>query len=158
MPSREPALQTTVEMAVPRMFRLTGGKPDESLVERDTHALFFPHGVGHLIGLATHDVGGYLAGRERSDRPGLKFLRCDLPLEEGYVVTIEPGIYFVRALLQDPALREQHRDAVHWSRADEMLGFGGIRIEDDVAVTGNGPDVLTAMIPKAPAELEAFRA
>ena len=84
-------------------------------------------------------------------------MRSDLPLQEGYVVTIEPGIYFVRALLTDPELREKHRDAVDWERADAMLGWGGIRIEDDVAVTAGEPEVLTAMIPKTAAEVEALR-
>lgn len=137
-------------------FGLLKGDPD-GLVEQDAHALFFPHGIGHLIGLATHDVGGWPEGRERSERPGLKFLRINLPLEPGYVVTIEPGIYFVRALLCDPALRTQHADSVDWAKADAMLDFGGIRIEDDVVVTDGDPEVITAMIPKDVASVEALR-
>jgi Xaa-Pro aminopeptidase len=123
------------------------GSPDD-LVERDAHALFFPHGLGHMLGLSTHDAGGCLAGREPSDRFGLKWLRADLPLDAGYVVTIEPGIYFIRALLTDPGRRAQYGDAVNWERVDQMLDFGGIRIEDDVLVTPSGSDVLTAEIPK----------
>jgi len=119
----------------------------ESLVERDTHALFFPHGLGHMVGLGVRDASGYLPGRARSSRPGLSMLRTDLPLERGYVMTVEPGIYFIPALIQDPALRERHRDAVRWDRVDALLDFGGIRIEDDVLVTENEPDVLTAAIP-----------
>ncbi|HXS82181.1 MAG TPA: aminopeptidase P family protein [Methylomirabilota bacterium] len=119
----------------------------ESLVERDTHALFFPHGLGHMVGLGVRDASGYLPGRARSNRPGLSMLRTDLPLEKGYVMTVEPGIYFIPALLQDPALRERHRDAVRWDRVDALLEFGGIRIEDDVLVTDSEPDVLTAAIP-----------
>jgi Xaa-Pro aminopeptidase len=119
----------------------------ESLVERDTHALFFPHGLGHMVGLGVRDASGYVPGRARSNRPGLSMLRTDLPLEKGYVMTVEPGIYFIPALLQDPALRERHRDAVRWDRVDALLEFGGIRIEDDVLVTENEPDVLTAAIP-----------
>ena len=119
----------------------------ESLVERDTHALFFPHGLGHMVGLGVRDASGYLPGRKRSDRPGLSMLRTDLPLEKGYLMTVEPGIYFIPALLQDPALRERHRDAVRWDRVDGLLGFGGIRIEDDVLVTAGAPEVLTAAIP-----------
>ncbi len=130
----------------------------EGLVERDAHALFLPHGLGHLIGLATHDVGGYAEGRERSERPGLKFLRIDLPMEAGHVVTIEPGIYFVPALLQDAELRHKHHDDVNWELADSMLAWGGIRIEDDVLVTESGSEVLTADIPKLPDEIEALRA
>jgi Xaa-Pro aminopeptidase len=119
----------------------------ESLVERDTHALFFPHGLGHMVGLGVRDASGFLPGRTRSTRPGLSMLRTDLPLEPGYVMTVEPGIYFIPALLQDPAQRERHRDAVRWDRMDGLLGFGGIRIEDDVLVTDGEPEVLTAGIP-----------
>lgn len=120
----------------------------EGLVERDTHALFFPHGLGHLLGLGVRDASGYLPGRARSTRPGLSMLRTDLPLEPGYVITVEPGVYFIRALLESPTHREKHRDAVDWSRVDGLLDFGGIRIEDNVLVTADAPDVLTAAIPK----------
>ena len=138
-------------------FGLLKGRA-EDLVAQDAQALFFPHGLGHLLGLATHDVGGWPAGRERSDRPGLKYLRIDVTLEPGNVVTIEPGIYFIRALLEDPDLRHKHHDHVHWARADAMLDFGGFRIEDDVLVTAEGREVLTAEIPKAREEVEALRA
>jgi Xaa-Pro aminopeptidase len=136
---------------------LLRGDPD-GLVERDAHALFFPHGLGHLIGLATHDVGGMAPGRTRSARPGLAFLRIDLPLEAGHVVTVEPGVYLVPALLRDPELRDRHRDDVDWARADALLGLGGVRIEDDVLVTEDGPEVLTEAIPRTRAEIEALRA
>ena len=128
------------------------------LVERDAHALFFPHGLGHMLGLATHDAGGCLEGRTPSDRFGLKWLRADLPLQPGYVVTTEPGIYFIRALLTDPARRDQYRDAVNWDRIDTLLDLGGIRIEDDVLVTESSPDVLTGAIPKFIPEIETLRA
>ncbi len=128
------------------------------LAEHDAHALFFPHGLGHMLGLATHDAGGCLAGREKSDRFGLKWLRADLPLQPGYVVTIEPGIYFIRALLEDPARRETYRDSVNWERVDTLLDFGGIRIEDDILVTPTGSEVLSAAIPKTIADIERLRA
>lgn len=127
---------------------LLQGTPD-GLVERDVHALFFPHGLGHMVGLGVRDASGYLPGRVRSPRPGLAFLRADLPLERGYLMTVEPGVYFIPALLNDPALRERHRDAVRWDRVEPLLGFGGIRIEDDVLVTDGEPRVLTADIPQA---------
>ena len=129
----------------------------DSLVERDAHALFFPHGLGHMLGLATHDAGGCLAGREPSDRFGLKYLRADLPLAANYVVTIEPGIYFIPALLEDPERRRRFADAVNWDLVDGLLDFGGIRIEDDVLVTAGGPEVLTATIPKTIAAIESLR-
>ena len=123
------------------------GSPD-SLVEQDAHALFFPHGLGHLVGLGVRDASGYLPGRKRSTRFGLAFLRCDFPLQPGYVITVEPGLYFIPALLRDPERRARYRDAVNWGKVDTLLGFGGIRIEDDVLVTAGEPEVLTAAIPK----------
>lgn len=120
----------------------------EGLVEQDTHALFYPHGLGHLLGLGVRDASGYLPGRQRSTRPGLSMLRTDLPLQPGYVITVEPGVYFIRALLASPANREKHAKSVAWNRVDELLDFGGIRIEDDVHVTSGAPDILTSAIPK----------
>jgi Xaa-Pro aminopeptidase len=128
-------------------FGLLRGDPG-ALVEQGACALFFPHGIGHMVGLGVRDAGGRLPGREPDTRPGLENLRLDLPLAPGYVVTIEPGIYFVPALLQDAARREAFRTQVDWDRADGLIGFGGIRIEDNVLVTGGAPEVLTAAIPK----------
>lgn len=129
----------------------------EDLVEQDAHALFFVHGLGHMLGLATHDAGGCLAGRPKSDRFGLKWLRADLPLQEDYVVTIEPGVYFINALLADPEVRERYRQAVNWPLVDSLAGFGGVRIEDDVRVTASGCEVLSAGIPSHIDEVEALR-
>lgn len=135
---------------------LLKGAADE-LVERDAHALFFPHGLGHMLGLSTHDAGGCLAGRTPSDRFGLKWLRADLPLEPGYVVTIEPGVYFIKALIDDSERREQFADCVDWAKVDALRDFGGIRIEDDVLITESGSRVLTAAIPKTVPAIEALR-
>lgn len=121
----------------------------DALVERDAHALFFPHGLGHLVGLGVRDASGYLPGRTRSPRPGLDMLRTDLPLEPGYCITVEPGIYFIPALLNDPVRREKYADCVDWNRVDGLLEFGGIRIEDDVLVTDGDPEILTAACPKS---------
>ena len=124
---------------------LLRGEP-ESLVERGAQALFFPHGVGHMVGLGIRDAGEVLRGREQPE-DGSPRLRVDLPLLPGHVFTVEPGIYFVPALLEDADLRERHRDAVHWERAEAMLGFGGIRIENNVLITDDGHEVLTADVP-----------
>ena len=126
-------------------FGLLRGSVD-ALVERRTVSLFFPHGIGHMVGLGVRDAGEVLPGRETRNEDFPR-LRIDLPLEAGHVVTVEPGIYFVPALLNDAELRERHRDAVDWDRAERMLGFGGIRIEDDVLVTEDGHEVLTGDIP-----------
>lgn len=135
---------------------ILNGAPDD-LVAADAHALFFPHGLGHMLGLSTHDCAGYLEGRVPEDRFGLAYLRADLPLAPGYVVTIEPGIYFVPALLTDPVRRERYAQMVNWDVVDGLLDFGGIRIEDDVLITADGCDVMSGALPKAGAEIEAIR-
>ncbi len=124
---------------------LRGSSSDEALLESGAVSLFFPHGIGHMVGLGVRDAGEVLPGRE--PEPGMPRLRSDLPLEAGHVVTIEPGIYFIPALLGDPGNREDLREFVVWDRADAMLGFGGVRIEHNVHVTDEGPEVLTADIP-----------
>jgi len=121
----------------------------ESLVEQEAHLLFFPHGLGHLVGLGVRDASGTLPGRPRSARPSLKSLRLDVPLAPGFVVTVEPGLYFIPALLNDPQRRDRFRDAVAWDQVEPHLGAGGVRIEDNVLVTAGAPEVLTAAIPKA---------
>lgn len=118
------------------------------LVERGASTLFFPHGIGHMVGLGVRDAGGYLPGRSRSEAPALRFLRIDLPLEPGHVVTIEPGIYFPSHVLDDPEIRRQYRDTVAWNRVDKLRGFGGIRIEDNVLILDGDNEVLTRAIPK----------
>ena len=133
----------------------------EDAVATGAHALFFPHGVGHLIGLDVHDlenfgdIAAYGPGRTRSKQFGTGYLRLDLDLEAGMVVTIEPGFYIVPAILHDPTLRERFSNAVDFAAAEQWVGFGGIRIEDDVAATDHGPDVITQGIPKTVAELES---
>jgi Xaa-Pro aminopeptidase len=125
-------------------FGLLRGKP-ESLVQSGAVTLFFPHGIGHMVGLGVRDAGEVLPGRE--PEPGLPRLRADLPLQPGHVVTIEPGIYFVPALLADAETRTRLREQVNWERADGLTGFGGIRIENNVLVTDDGHEVLTRDIP-----------
>ncbi len=126
-----------------RDFGVLRGDVD-ALVETRAVSLFFPHGIGHLVGLGVRDAHGPLPGREVAD--DFPRLRIDLPLERDFTVTVEPGIYFVPALLRDPARRERHRDTVDWARADALLGFGGIRHEHNVLVTDGAPEVLTADI------------
>lgn len=125
----------------------------EDLVEQDAHALFFPHGIGHLLGLDVHDMedfgdlAGYAPGRIRSDRFGLGYLRLDRPLQAGMAVTIEPGFYQVPAILQDPQRRDRYGMIVNWERLEQFADVRGIRIEDDVWVTETGCEVLTADLP-----------
>jgi Xaa-Pro aminopeptidase len=123
---------------------LLRGEP-EALLESGAVTLFFPHGIGHMVGLGVRDAGEVLPGR--APGRGLPALRADLPLLPGHVVTIEPGIYFVPALLADPDARRRLRDQVDWERADAMVDFGGIRIENNLLVTDDGHEVLTRDIP-----------
>lgn len=119
------------------------------LVEQEVHTLFYPHGLGHLVGLGVRDASGLEPGRTRDPRPSLRSLRMDLILRPGYVVTVEPGLYFIPALLQDPARRARFRDVVAWDRLEPHLRLGGVRIEDNLVITDGEPENLTAAIPKA---------
>lgn len=124
-----------------------------TLVERAAHALFFPHGVGHLLGLDVHDMedlgdlAGYAPSRIRSHQYGMQYLRLDRPLQPGMVVTIEPGFYQVPALLEDGDRRATFADCVNWERLTAFSDVRGIRIEDDVLVTQAGSRVLTSALP-----------
>ena len=117
----------------------------ESAYERSITDLFFPHGLGHLLGLQTHDVGGHFANEdgelaEPPERfPKLRFTRA---VEPGYVFTVEPGIYFIPSLLEDLAKSDAGRD-VNWPKVELLIPFGGIRIEDNVLVTSDGVENLT---------------
>ena len=137
------------------------GQP-EDLVDIDAHALFFPHGVGHLLGLDVHDMedlgdlAGYAEGRHRSDRFGLGFLRLHRPVPAGAIVTIEPGFYQVPAILDDRDRRDRYAKVVNWERLAEFQDVRGIRLEDDVLVTATGCEVLTADLAIAPDDVEAM--
>ncbi|MEM8504794.1 MAG: aminopeptidase P family protein [Cyanobacteria bacterium P01_D01_bin.1] len=137
------------------------GEP-EDLVAQDAHALFFPHGVGHLMGLDVHDMedlgdlSGYADGRERSDRFGLGFLRLDRPLEAGMVVTIEPGFYQVPAILNDERNRDRYANMVNWEKLEQFKDVRGIRIENDILMTPTGNEILSQDLPTAIEAIEAL--
>ena len=108
----------------------------EEAVDTGVSSVFLPHGLGHLLGLQVHDVGGLLRSREGAESPrpqGHPYLRLTRILEPGFVVTMEPGIYFIDGLLD--RARADHRAAkINWTRVASLKRFGGIRIEDDLAV------------------------
>ncbi|MCZ8132214.1 MAG: Xaa-Pro dipeptidase [Steroidobacteraceae bacterium] len=117
----------------------------EAAVANGLTKTFFPHGIGHLIGLQVHDVGGFMASERGGtiDRPaGHPYLRLTRRLEPGTVVTIEPGIYFVDLLL-DEARRDGRGRDVAWNVVEALKPYGGVRIEDDVVATAAGPENLT---------------
>ncbi|MDP4201008.1 MAG: aminopeptidase P family protein [Bacteroidota bacterium] len=119
---------------------------DEAL-ETEVISMFFPHGIGHMVGLGVRDAGGPLPGREKKKVAGIT-LRMDIPLEAGYIVTVEPGLYFNRVLLRSEERRAKFKDAVDWARIEPWIGKLGVRIEDNILVTSDGPVNLTKAIPK----------
>jgi Xaa-Pro aminopeptidase len=120
----------------------------EEAVSSEAIAMFLPHGVGHLVGLGVRDASGPFPGRTREARTAGIRIRMDLPLDEGYVTTVEPGLYFVPAILNDPVRRQKFTDQVNWKNLEPWIGTGGIRLEDNILVTAHGPVNLTEAIPK----------
>jgi Xaa-Pro aminopeptidase len=143
-----------------RTIGLMRGNPSNA-VETGAHALFFPHGIGHMMGLDVHDmedlgdVVGYMKKEKRSGQFGLKFLRLSRPLEPGFVLTVEPGIYFIPALIDRWVQEGLHNEFINYGKLEALRKFGGIRIEDNVLVTPNGSRVLGPEIPKTVPQVEA---
>jgi Xaa-Pro aminopeptidase len=132
------------------------------IVQSGAHALFFPHGLGHMMGLDVHDMEGlgenfvgYDKSIKRSDQFGLAFLRLAKELELGNVLTVEPGIYFIPDLIQMWKKENKLSEFINYSKAEEYIGFGGIRIEDDILVQKDGAKVLGKLIPKSIEDIEA---
>jgi Xaa-Pro aminopeptidase len=153
-------LAARVRVAGLKDMGLMAGDAD-SAVEAGAHALFFPHGLGHMLGLDVHDMEalgedhvGYDAAFPRSAQFGLSALRLAKPLAAGNAITVEPGIYFIPALID--AWRSEGRLAefLRYEAIDRFRGFGGIRIEDDVLVAEDGAQVLSAAIPKTAGDAE----
>jgi len=117
----------------------------ESAVERGVSSVFFPHGLGHMIGLQVHDIGGFQKDDSGGTLPkpaGHPYLRLTRTLEPGMVVTIEPGLYFIDMLLAELKAQPAARD-VNWDKVERFRRYGGIRIEDDVVCTAHAPENLT---------------
>ncbi|XP_059469853.1 xaa-Pro dipeptidase [Neocloeon triangulifer] len=133
------------------------GNIDE-MMEVNLAATFQPHGLGHLLGCDVHDVGGYLSHcPPRPEQPGFRSLRTARNLEANMVVTVEPGCYFIPRLLEE-ALADPRRNRFLVREAIERLrGFGGVRIEDDVAVTETGAEILS-IVPRTVEEIEQVMA
>jgi len=136
----------------------------EEAVNAGAHALFFPHGLGHMLGLDVHDMEalgeeavGYNDHVSRSNQFGLKYLRLAKTLEPGYVFTIEPGIYFIPELIDMWRQDYKFREFINYDRVEDYRNFTGIRIEDDILITEDGHRVLgTKPIPKTVEEVEAL--
>ena len=159
-----------VHMAVCR--HMTEGLKEIGLMKGDTeeavragaHAMFLPHGLGHMMGMDVHDMEGLgqnFVGFDEETRPSTQFgtncLRMGRRLEEGFVMTDEPGIYFIPALIDDWKARGLHRDFINYDMLETYKDFGGIRIEDDILLTADGCRFLgEERIPYHPADVEDF--
>ncbi len=148
---------------------ITDGLKQLGLMQGDTdaavaagaHALFFPHGLGHMIGLDVHDMEnlgennvGYDALTKRSEQFGTAYLRLARPLEPGFVLTVEPGIYFIPELIDQWESEGKFKEFIQYDKLKVYRNFTGIRIEDNVLVTAKGNAVLGIPIAKNRAEVE----
>ncbi|GGD83387.1 Xaa-Pro aminopeptidase [Emticicia aquatilis] len=136
----------------------------EEMLTLGVQGLFMPHGLGHAIGLDVHDMEdlgekyvGYRDGLERSTQLGLKSLRMAKELEAGFVLTVEPGIYFIPELIDKWKSENKFTNFVNYSKLDAYRDFGGVRIEDNCLVTETGSKTLGNPIPKTVEEVEALR-
>ncbi|MBN2614446.1 MAG: aminopeptidase P family protein [Bacteroidales bacterium] len=139
---------------------LMKGDTDAAL-EAGAHTLFLPHGLGHMMGLDVHDMEGlgedfvgYNESIKRSDQFGTAYLRMAKALKTGHVVTDEPGIYFIPALIDQFKAEGKFKDFVNYEKLETYKDFGGIRIEDDILITDHGCTVLGKPIPKTISEVE----
>ncbi len=139
----------------------------EAAVKAGAHAMFLPHGLGHMMGMDVHDMeslGQTYVGFDEETRPNLKqfgtnCLRMGRRLKEGFVVTDEPGIYFIPALIDDWKASGHCKDFINFDKLETYKDFGGIRIEDDVLITKDGCRFLGKdRIPYHPKDIEAFMA
>ena len=132
-------------------------------VKAGAHALFFPHGLGHMMGLDVHDMEnlgenlvGYDNKTKRSNQFGLAYLRLAKELKPGFVFTCEPGIYFIPELIDQWKAKRKFKTFIDYDKVEEYRDFGGIRIEDNILVTQNGYKVLGRPIPKEVDDVEAW--
>jgi Xaa-Pro aminopeptidase len=136
------------------------GKVDD-IVEAGAHSLMMPHGLGHMMGLDVHDMENYgqiNVGYDKETRPseqfGLGSLRCGRRLQPGFVITDEPGCYFIPALIDKWKAEGKCKEFINYRELEKWKDFGGIRIEDDILVTKTGCRVLGKPIPKTVKEIE----
>ena len=133
-------------------------------VANGAHALFFPHGLGHMMGLDVHDMENYgqiHVGYDKEIRPidqfGTAYLRLGRRLQEGFVITNEPGLYFIPALIEKWRSDKINHAFINFDEVKKYLDFGGIRLEDDILVTAKGSRILGKRIPINPDEVESLQ-
>jgi Xaa-Pro aminopeptidase len=133
----------------------------DDAVNQGAHALFFPHGLGHLMGLDVHDMEDYgqiHVGYDDETRPvdqfGTAYLRFGRRLQKGFVLTVEPGMYFIPELIERWESQKMHTSFINYQALKKFFGFGGIRLEDDMVITENGSRLLGQRLPITIEELE----
>ncbi|MCK3684346.1 aminopeptidase P family protein [Maribellus sp. YY47] len=131
-------------------------------VKSGAHALFLPHGLGHMMGLDVHDMedlGQIYVGYDDEVRPvdqfGTAYLRMGKRLKPGFVVTNEPGCYFIPALIDKWQAEGINKDFINFDKVNEYRDFGGIRLEDDILITETGAEIIGERVPITPDEVEA---
>ena len=128
-----------------RDFKFVNDLDADAIVERRISSAFFPHGVGHYLGLQVHDVGGFqreAKGGTIAKPEGHPYLRLTRVVEPSHVFTIEPGLYFIEPLLSE-LQKSENSKYINWKKVDEFRKYGGVRIEDNILVTDNGRENLT---------------
>ncbi len=132
-------------------------------VQNGAHAMFFPHGLGHMMGLDVHDMEdlgqiyvGYNDEIQPVDQFGTAYLRLGRKLEPGFVITNEPGIYFIPALIEKWKTEKINNSFINFNKVEEYLDFGGIRLEDDILVTEKGSELIGERIPITPEEVTSI--
>jgi Xaa-Pro aminopeptidase len=141
---------------------LMKGDVDEA-VAAGAHALFMPHGLGHMMGLDVHDMEGfgenyigYSDEVKRSEQFGTTYLRFALPYKPGHVFTVEPGCYFIPELIDKWKAEGKFKEYINYNKIDTYMSIGGIRIEDNVLITDKGHKILGKPIPKTVKEIESI--
>ena len=145
-----------------KSLNLMKGDAEEAVIA-GAHAMFFPCGLGHMMGLDVHDMEnlgevwvGY-NGKAKSTQFGRKSLRLARELEPGFVLTVEPGIYFIPELIDKWKAERQFEDFINYTELEKYKGFGGIRNEEDFLITETGYELLGKKTPLTPEEVEALR-
>ena len=148
---------------------ITEGMKELGLMKGDTneavaagaHALFMPHGLGHMMGLDVHDMEalgenyiGYSDEVKRSEQFGLAFLRFALPYKQGHILTVEPGIYFIPELIEKWRSEEKFTEFINYGKIEPFMELGGVRIEDDILITSKGSKLLGKPVPKTVKDIE----
>ncbi len=135
----------------------------EEALEKGVYGLFYPHGLGHMLGLDVHDMEslgedmvGYSEAIKREAEFGISFLRLGKNLESGFCITVEPGIYFIPELYNQWVNEKKHTHLINYEKFESYLNFGGVRIEDNIFINNSGSENLSSFIPKSISEIESI--